>query len=268
MEKEHIALIVRELCLFLPCSLLGLPLVLINSNWAQPAGTFSASLYMTTVILRGLAHVTAFLLDSWDMTDNQFMRRYAAYLYRFHWVFRPLYRILDMPVPYDELGSAFRSQRAQSSRQSNSGHHHDARSHQGTYERQETEEERYQRRKREREAKSNNQHYDDAAGSGAGYGSHSSYESSSADDGTYERDGKIYSRDGTELTWMFTVLGVSYRCTYEEAERAYKNLVKQYHPDMVARSGPKIREAAEREMKEINRAWDAVKKLFAESKQR
>ena len=52
------------------------------------------------------------------------------------------------------------------------------------------------------------------------------------------------------------VLGLTGDVTLEEIGRRYRELVAQYHPDKVHNLGPKVRQAAETEMKEINEAID------------
>ena len=41
---------------------------------------------------------------------------------------------------------------------------------------------------------------------------------------------------------------------------AYRKLVQQYHPDKVANLAPEFRELAERRMKEINAAYQRLKR--------
>lgn len=52
----------------------------------------------------------------------------------------------------------------------------------------------------------------------------------------------------------YEILGVTAQATIIEIKRAYGERIKQYHPDHVARMGPKVIEAAERETKLINAA--------------
>lgn len=56
------------------------------------------------------------------------------------------------------------------------------------------------------------------------------------------------------------VLELQRRITPEEIKRRYRELVAQYHPAKVAHLGPKLKEAAEQEMKEINEAYDFFKR--------
>jgi len=46
----------------------------------------------------------------------------------------------------------------------------------------------------------------------------------------------------------------------QEINTAYRRLVHQYHPDKVANLAPEFRELAERRMKEINAAYEQLKR--------
>ncbi|MBI4201918.1 MAG: J domain-containing protein [Chloroflexi bacterium] len=59
----------------------------------------------------------------------------------------------------------------------------------------------------------------------------------------------------------FDVLEVAPEATVEDVRSAYRRKVQQYHPDKVADLGPELRQVAERQMKEINAAYDALKRL-------
>ena len=54
----------------------------------------------------------------------------------------------------------------------------------------------------------------------------------------------------------YTVLGVSPNATDDEIKEAYRKLAKKYHPDI----NPN-KELAETKMKEINYAYDTIKKM-------
>jgi DnaJ-domain-containing protein 1 len=56
------------------------------------------------------------------------------------------------------------------------------------------------------------------------------------------------------------VLGVQQGATPEEIRAAYQKLVQQYHPDRVDDLGPELREVAERRTKEINAAYNELKR--------
>jgi uncharacterized protein len=72
------------------------------------------------------------------------------------------------------------------------------------------------------------------------------------------RDFDATSAPGTRR-W-FDVLGVPENATMEVIHRAYRQLMSQYHPDKTASLGPELRELAERKAKEINAAFDHVRK--------
>lgn len=57
----------------------------------------------------------------------------------------------------------------------------------------------------------------------------------------------------------YTVLGVSPSASDEEIKRAYRELVKKYHPDHY--NDNPLADLAEAKMKEINEAYDAIVKL-------
>lgn len=79
---------------------------------------------------------------------------------------------------------------------------------------------------------------------------YNSYESTR--DNASERDETYYSR----------VLGLSGCATISEVKSQYRKLAIQYHPDKVNCLGPKLRELAEKEMKEINMAYEFFKRKY------
>ncbi len=56
------------------------------------------------------------------------------------------------------------------------------------------------------------------------------------------------------------VLGVSPGATSEQIRAAYQRLVRENHPDRVADMSREIRDLAERRTKEINRAYEQLKR--------
>lgn len=60
-------------------------------------------------------------------------------------------------------------------------------------------------------------------------------------------------------TSAWELLGLRRGATSEEVSEAYRRMAQMYHPDKVATMGPELRELAERRMKQINLAYDALK---------
>jgi len=56
------------------------------------------------------------------------------------------------------------------------------------------------------------------------------------------------------------ILGIRPGASRSEITAKYRELVRQYHPDKVANLGPELRELAEQRMKEINAAYDYLKR--------
>lgn len=58
----------------------------------------------------------------------------------------------------------------------------------------------------------------------------------------------------------YEVLGVNEHATDEEIKRAYRQLVKKYHPDRYA-SDPQKQAAASEKLKQVNAAYDMITKI-------
>ena len=58
----------------------------------------------------------------------------------------------------------------------------------------------------------------------------------------------------------YETLGISPGATLKEIKTAYQKLVQQYHPDRVTDMGPELREVAEARTKEINAAYEELKR--------
>ena len=56
------------------------------------------------------------------------------------------------------------------------------------------------------------------------------------------------------------VLGVAPSASQQEIRAAYQKMVQQYHPDRVAAMGPELRDLAEKRTKEINAAYEEMKR--------
>jgi len=62
----------------------------------------------------------------------------------------------------------------------------------------------------------------------------------------------------------YQVLGLSGDASFAEIKAAYRKLSMEYHPDKVAHLGEEFRKVAEEKMKEINGAYQFLKKKFGE----
>jgi hypothetical protein len=62
-------------------------------------------------------------------------------------------------------------------------------------------------------------------------------------------------RNVKDVEYYGSILGLKRPFRPTDVKRKYRELVTQYHPDKVNHLGPKLREVAEKEMKEINEAY-------------
>ena len=58
----------------------------------------------------------------------------------------------------------------------------------------------------------------------------------------------------------YAALGVDSSATDDAVEMAYRRLMSEYHPDRVATAAPEIRALAERRARELNQAYDEIKR--------
>jgi len=58
----------------------------------------------------------------------------------------------------------------------------------------------------------------------------------------------------------YTVLGISRNSSEEEIKKAYRKLVRQYHPDKVAHLGDEFKALAEERFKQIQQAYQEITK--------
>lgn len=61
----------------------------------------------------------------------------------------------------------------------------------------------------------------------------------------------------------YKVLGLTADASEAEIDRAYRRLITQYHPDRLAGAAEDLREQAETKAREINAAYDAIRKQRA-----
>jgi DnaJ like chaperone protein len=63
----------------------------------------------------------------------------------------------------------------------------------------------------------------------------------------------------------YEVLGVGRNASFEEIRRAYRELASKYHPDKVSHLAKEFQEMANEKLKEINGAWERVRRERGEN---
>ena len=58
----------------------------------------------------------------------------------------------------------------------------------------------------------------------------------------------------------YKILGVDSNATDEEVKKAYREMAKKNHPDLVSNLGEDVRQAAEKKFQQINEAYETIKK--------
>lgn len=59
---------------------------------------------------------------------------------------------------------------------------------------------------------------------------------------------------------LYKILGIDANATDDEVKKAYREMAKKYHPDKVAYLGEDVRKSAEQKLREVNDAYDKIKK--------
>jgi DnaJ like chaperone protein len=77
--------------------------------------------------------------------------------------------------------------------------------------------------------------------------------------GNYRRD-KPEAENSTGKKDPYTILGVEKNASADEIKKAYRKLVNTYHPDKVSHMGEEFQKLAEKKFKEIQEAYQEVKK--------
>lgn len=70
----------------------------------------------------------------------------------------------------------------------------------------------------------------------------------------------IYAMYFKDNSYAYTILQVDKNASIEEIKKSYKKLCVKYHPDKVASLGEKAQKDAEKKFKEINEAYETIKK--------
>lgn len=70
----------------------------------------------------------------------------------------------------------------------------------------------------------------------------------------------IYAMYFKDTSYAYTILQVDKNASVEEIKKSYRKLCIKYHPDKVASLGEKAQKNAEKKFKEINEAYETIKK--------
>ena len=63
-----------------------------------------------------------------------------------------------------------------------------------------------------------------------------------------------------ETDSAYKILGIDSSATDDEVKKAYREMAKKNHPDLVSNLGEEVRQAAEKKFQEVNAAYEAIKK--------
>lgn len=59
----------------------------------------------------------------------------------------------------------------------------------------------------------------------------------------------------------YQILGLNFNCSVDEIKSAYKEKIKEYHPDKVQNLGQEIKDLAVRKTKELNSAYSLLRQI-------
>ena len=76
----------------------------------------------------------------------------------------------------------------------------------------------------------------------------------------YESIKSMFVREINASENAYKILGVDPSATDEEVKKAYREMAKKNHPDLVSSLGEEVRQAAEKKFQEINEAYELIKK--------
>ena len=63
-----------------------------------------------------------------------------------------------------------------------------------------------------------------------------------------------------EMENAYKILGVDASASDDEVKKAYRDMAKKYHPDLVSHLGEEVRQDAEKKLQEVNAAYEKIKK--------
>jgi DnaJ like chaperone protein len=63
-----------------------------------------------------------------------------------------------------------------------------------------------------------------------------------------------------DTNWAYSVLEINTEATDEEVKKAYREMAKKHHPDMVAQLGEDVKRSATEKFQQINSAYEEIRK--------
>ena len=79
-------------------------------------------------------------------------------------------------------------------------------------------------------------------------------------DPDYQSIKAMFVREINATDNAYKILGIDPNATDEEVKKAYREMAKKNHPDLVSNLGEDVRQAAEKKFQEINQAYEVIKK--------
>lgn len=79
-------------------------------------------------------------------------------------------------------------------------------------------------------------------------------------DADYQSIKAMFVREINASDNAYKILGVDPSASDEEVKKAYREMAKKNHPDLVSNLGEEVRVAAEKKFQEINQAYEIIKK--------
>lgn len=76
----------------------------------------------------------------------------------------------------------------------------------------------------------------------------------------YQSIKAMFVREVNASVNAYKILGVDPKASDEEVKKAYREMAKKNHPDLVSNLGEDVRAAAEKKFQEINQAYETIKK--------
>ena len=76
----------------------------------------------------------------------------------------------------------------------------------------------------------------------------------------YQSIKAMFVREINATDNAYKILGVDPNASDDEVKKAYREMAKKNHPDLVSNLGEDVRQAAEKKFQEINQAYEVIKK--------